>query len=55
MTPQTKTTDQEATEDVWLDEQHIRQVEDRSRAAREVLADQQQERAEDLAPALFVP
>ncbi len=55
MIPETKTVDQESTEEVRLQEQSILYVEDHSRPAREVLKDQQERQQEDEAPALFVP
>jgi len=55
MMPQTKTMDQESAEETRLQEQYIRQVEDHSRPAQEVLTDQQEARTPDDAPALFVP
>ncbi|MGE5073411.1 MAG: hypothetical protein ACM3MF_08285 [Anaerolineae bacterium] len=57
MTPDTKIVEQKTAEQ-HLDEQFIRQVEDHSLPAQEVLTDQQQGRSstgESKAPALFVP
>lgn len=55
MTPETKTIDQESTEEARMQEQSLLYVEDRSRSAHDVLTDQRQERKEDAAPAIFVP
>ncbi len=55
MNPQTNVIEQEAVEEAETQEQYVRQVEDHSRPAQDILADQQAGRQPDEAPALFVP
>ena len=55
MTPQAKSIEQESLEKESLQDEYVRQVEDHSRPAQEVLADQQESRAANESPALFVP
>jgi hypothetical protein len=55
MTPQSKSIEHESAEDTYLQEEFVRQVEDHSLPAREVLTEQQEGRTPDEAPALFVP
>ncbi len=56
MTPQTKKTEQEkVVQETRVQEQFIREVEDRSLPAQEVLNDQQASRDPSEAPVLFVP
>ena len=55
MTPQTKSKEQASVEETRLQEEYVRQVEDHSRPAREVLTDEQEDRAPNDAPVLFVP
>ncbi len=55
MNPQTKIMEQEGTEESLSQEQYVRQVEDHSRPAEEILTDQQEGRKPEEAPALFVP
>lgn len=55
MTPQTKPIVHETTEEHPLHEEFVRQVEDHSLPAQEVLNDQQGGRAPNAAPGLFVP
>ena len=56
MSPQTKTIEQEGAEETRLQEQQfVRQVEDHSLPAQQVLSDQQDGRTPDQPPALFVP
>ena len=55
MTLQSKSIEQEGAEEIHLQEEFVRQVEDHSLPAREVLTEQQEGRTRDEAPALFVP
>ncbi len=55
MTPQSIKEQQESTEAIRLPEEYVRQVEDRSRPATEVLMDEQEARAVHEAPVLFIP
>ena len=55
MMPQIETLEQESTEEPLTQEQYVRQVDDHSRPAQEVLADQQEGRTPDESPASFVP
>ncbi len=55
MNPQTKIMEQEVTEESPSQEQYVRQVEDHSRPAQEILTDEQQGRKPEEAPVLFVP
>jgi hypothetical protein len=55
MTPQSKPVKKEHAEEAKLQEQYIRQVQDKSRTAQEVLSDQQGTHAAEKVPALFVP
>ena len=55
MTPQTKSKEQESVEENRLPEEYVRQVQDHSRPAQEVLLDEQEDRAPNDAPVLFVP
>jgi len=55
MRPTMKTTEKERAEETRLREQFIRQVEDHSLPAQEVLTDQRECRASGEAPVLFVP
>jgi len=55
MTPQIITTGNESPEHTQLEELYIRQVEDRSLPAQEVLIEQQESAAPDQSPLLFVP
>jgi hypothetical protein len=47
--------DEERVEDTRLQEQFVAQVDDRSRPAQEILTDQQESRATENPPALYVP
>ena len=55
MTPQIITVTQEHEQETQPQEQFIRQVEDHSLPAQQVLSDQQDRQKPDQAPALFVP
>jgi hypothetical protein len=55
MTPQSKPIEQESTEERVPGEEFARQVEDHSLPAQEILTKQQEGRAANEAPALFVP
>ena len=55
MMPQPKSMENEEAEEARLQEEYVRQVEDRSRSAQEVLTDQQAGRTPDETPVLFVP
>ena len=56
MTPQTTTIEQESQEEPRLQEQqYIRQVEDHSLPAQQVLTDQQEGRPPEQPPVVFVP
>jgi hypothetical protein len=55
MTPQSKEIQHESDQEIHLQEEFVRQVEDHSLPAREVLTEQQEVRAPEEAPALFVP
>ncbi len=55
MNPQTKIMEQEETSEGVAEEQYVRQVEDHSRPAQEILTDQQEGRKPEEAPVLFVP
>jgi hypothetical protein len=55
MMPQTSTGEHESVEEASLPEEYVRQVEDHSRPAQEVLTDQHEGRAPEDAPVLFVP
>jgi hypothetical protein len=55
MTPQTKSAEQEDADEIRLQEEYVRQVEDHSRPAQEVLTDQLEGCAPNEAPVLFVP
>lgn len=55
MIPQPKSMETEEAQEAGLQEEYVRQVEDRSRSAEEVLTDQQAGRAPDETPVLFVP
>ncbi len=55
MTPQSKSIEKESAEEIHLQEEFVRQVEDHSLPAHEVLTEQQEGRAPNEAPALFVP
>ena len=56
MTPEIKTIEHEPEEqEIRPQEPFIRQVQDHSRAADEVLTDQREDHAPDERPALFVP
>ncbi len=55
MTPQITTVETEAQDEPRLQEPFIRQVEDHSLPAQQVLTDQQEERAPDEPPVVFVP
>lgn len=55
MNPQTKITEMENPEETRLEEPFVRQVEDHSLPAQQVLTDQQDGREGEQAPALFVP
>ncbi len=55
MTPQTRTIEMESEEELDLQEQFIRQVEDHSLPAEQVLTDQQDSRPPEQPPVLFIP
>ena len=55
MTPQSKPVQQDRTEELQQEDGFVRQVEDHSLPARDVLREQQEERASSEHPALFVP
>jgi hypothetical protein len=56
MTPEIKIIEHEVEEqEVGQQQPFVRQVQDRSRAADDVLTDQREESAPDETPALFVP
>ncbi len=55
MTPQTITIEKESQDEPRLQEQYVRQVEDHSLPAQQVLTDQQEERPAEQPPVLFVP
>jgi hypothetical protein len=55
MNPQTQVTEMDAPEEIRLEEPFVRQVEDHSLPAQQVLTDQQDGREPDQSPALFVP
>ncbi len=55
MTPQTITIEKESQEEPRLQEPFVRQVEDHSLPAQQVLTDQQEDRAPEQPPVLFVP
>ncbi len=55
MTPQITIVETEAQEEPRLQEQFIRQVEDHSLPAQQVLTDQQEDRAPEQPPVVFVP
>ncbi len=55
MTQQTRTIEDEPQEETRLPEPFVRQVEDHSLPAQQVLTDQQECRALEQPPALFVP
>ncbi len=55
MTPQITIVETEAQEEPRLQEQFIRQVEDHSLPAQQVLTDQQEGRAPEQPPVVFVP
>ncbi len=55
MTPQSKPMEQEKVEKPRLQEEFVRQVEDRSLPAQEVLSEQQEDRAPNEGRSLFVP
>jgi hypothetical protein len=55
MNPQTTIVEKETPEDTRLEKQFVRQVEDHSLPAQQVLTDQQDGRERDQSPALFVP
>ncbi len=54
MTPQTKLIEDEGTEEIRLQEESLREVEDHSLSAQDVLTEQQKS-APEQAPSLFVP
>ncbi len=55
MIPQTTTTETEAPEQTPLPELYVRQVDDHSLPAQQVLTDQQESREAAEAPVLFIP
>ncbi len=55
MTPETMTIETEPQEELHIEEQFVRQVEDHSLPARQVLTDQQEGRETEQPPVLFVP
>jgi hypothetical protein len=55
MSPQLNSMEHEPAEEAHLQEEFVRQVEDRSLPAREVLTEQQEVRSATEPPALFVP
>jgi hypothetical protein len=55
MTSQSKSIEHESVQETPPQEEFVRQVEDHSLPAREVLTEQQEDRAANEAPALFVP
>jgi len=55
MMPQTNMDEQKTVEEASLPEEYVRQVEDHSRPAQEVLTDQHEGRTPDDAPVVFVP
>jgi len=55
MMPQINMDEQKTAEETSLPEEYVRQVEDHSRPAQEVLTDQHEGRAPEDAPVLFVP
>ena len=55
MTPQSKPIEQDRAKELQQEDEFVRQVEDHSLPARDVLTEQQEERAPNEHPALFVP
>ena len=55
MTPPAKSMDGERVEEAEIHEQFVLQVEDHSRPAQDILTEQQESRAADESPALYVP
>jgi hypothetical protein len=55
MAPEVNSIEHETAEEPHVQEEFVRQVEDHSLPAREVLSEQQEVRAATEAPALFVP
>jgi hypothetical protein len=55
MTPQAKPEQQERAEELRPEDEFVRQVEDHSLPARDVLKEQQEDHASNERPALFVP
>ncbi len=54
MTPQTKSVEYESTEKIRLQEESLREVEDHSLSAQDVLTEQQKS-GQEQTPSLFVP
>lgn len=55
MAPETKSSEQEGVQEINFSEEYVRQVDDHSRPAQEVLTDQKAGSGPNDAPVLFVP